>query len=401
MIEKFYSDFEAVFRGSKDLIKDRLRQYTPILESYLRNSEKPSFLDLGCGRGEFLEIAHNLGFDATGVEINSVFAEESQIRGLKVYNQDILEFIKSQPDKSYDVISLIHVAEHLDFEYLFDVFVNVHRLLKPCGIFIMETPFFKSPLVSSYTFWIDPSHRTPINPELFSFLGKWVGFYKVEYFGINSDMSSKFESLTDLYSYKVAPDLAMFFIKECSNTDIVNSIENTIQTLKDKYMSTQLENLLNSYTRSQFEQINNIRAQIQHIHQNLDSFIQKYNSDYNHLSNLIYDTRTVLFLIWDSNLWKTYRKSVEAYRKIRRLLRIGNFSEIRFKIVGKLLKSYKLKKITKKLLGDRLFETIKRKVKGNDLIMVNGEKKLIDVGSLDKAIRQEIVKIKHQEGRDR
>lgn len=54
-----YFDFENYFRGSKDAIKENQKQYVPYFEG------KKNVLDLGCGRGEFLELLKEHDIDAT------------------------------------------------------------------------------------------------------------------------------------------------------------------------------------------------------------------------------------------------------------------------------------------------------------------------------------------------
>jgi hypothetical protein len=60
----FYRAFEEEFRGSRELIKSRLVFYLPFIEPLKQTQPCPKAVDLGCGRGEWLEILAENGFSA-------------------------------------------------------------------------------------------------------------------------------------------------------------------------------------------------------------------------------------------------------------------------------------------------------------------------------------------------
>ncbi|MGC9144443.1 class I SAM-dependent methyltransferase, partial [Hydrogenobaculum sp.] len=141
--DKFYKAFEEKFRGSEEEIRKRLEFYTPLLKVYAEAypSSKPKALDIGCGRGEMLSLYKDYGFEAFGIDINKEFVEYTKSKGFDVTYADALDFLKSQEDNTYDIISLIHVLEHLEFEYAFELYKEVLRVLKPGGSFLVEFPF--------------------------------------------------------------------------------------------------------------------------------------------------------------------------------------------------------------------------------------------------------------------
>jgi O-antigen chain-terminating methyltransferase len=154
----FYLEFENKFRGPRELILDRSKVYEPILKFVATLAEKPLVLDLGCGRGEFLELCNKFGIEVLGVDASEKNVELVKSLGFKAHKDDILNFLKKQESNSYNLVSLIHVVEHLEFCYVLELFKEVHRILKSGGIFIVETPYVKSPL-AAFNFWLDPTHN--------------------------------------------------------------------------------------------------------------------------------------------------------------------------------------------------------------------------------------------------
>jgi O-antigen chain-terminating methyltransferase len=189
-----YAAIEEHFRGSQELISIRQKSYLPFLK-FAKEQQLP-VLDLGCGRGEWLEILKNEDFNCEGVDTNPVFLNECTQKGLSTTNIDLLSFLSSQSSPRFGAITLFQVAEHLPFNVLVDVFRAARKCLVPGGVFIVETPNSKNLRVGAGTFWIDPTHERPLYPELLEFLSQLVGFEKHE---------TKYSaSNVDLYDYSDA-----------------------------------------------------------------------------------------------------------------------------------------------------------------------------------------------------
>jgi O-antigen chain-terminating methyltransferase len=189
-----YAAIEERFRGSRELISTRQKAYLPFLD-FAKQQQLP-VLDLGCGRGEWLEILNNEDFKCEGVDTNAVFLNECTQKGLSTTNIDLLSFLSSQSSPRFGAITLFQVAEHLPFDVLVEVFRAARKCLVPGGVFIVETPNSKNLKVGAGTFWIDPTHERPLYPELLEFLSQLVGFEKYE---------SKYSaSNLDLYDYSDA-----------------------------------------------------------------------------------------------------------------------------------------------------------------------------------------------------
>ncbi|WMC09219.1 class I SAM-dependent methyltransferase [Oceanimonas pelagia] len=172
----FYRAFEDKFRGSRESIKERVAVYVPFVQPVAERYPHLSALDLGCGRGEWLEVLQQAGITAEGVDQNSGMLQACKELGLSVQQGDLVTFLQQLPDQSRVCISLIHVVEHLPFDTLRMVVKEAKRVLVPEGILIMETPNPENILVGSCNFYMDPTHRNPLPPPLLAFVTEYYGF---------------------------------------------------------------------------------------------------------------------------------------------------------------------------------------------------------------------------------
>ena len=179
-LDSIYVAFEDVFRGSRDDIKGRLVRYVDILRNAGAGHLGKPILDVGCGRGEWLELLKENNVPAYGVDLNSVMVERAAALGLDARRADALEHMKGLADCAVSAVTAFHVAEHLPFAVLIDFFDEVLRVLVPGGIAIFETPNPETMRVGATTFYNDPMHRNPIPPQVFQFMVSHRGFQDVE-----------------------------------------------------------------------------------------------------------------------------------------------------------------------------------------------------------------------------
>lgn len=172
----FYRAFEDRYRGSRELIKSRLEQYSPFLELLTSNFDKYSALDIGCGRGEWLELLTEKGFTPQGVDLDSGMLEACVERGLNVKELDGIAYLANLESNSLHLISAFHVVEHISFEQLQNLVKQAFRVLVPGGLLILETPNPENIVVASANFYLDPTHIKPIPPSLLSFVTEFAGF---------------------------------------------------------------------------------------------------------------------------------------------------------------------------------------------------------------------------------
>lgn len=175
-----YVDFEDLFRGTREEIKHRQAVYLPyIAKAPCRKGQYP-VLDVGCGRGEFLEILGENGYAAKGVDINPVMVERCRELGLDAEVADGIEFLRNAKAAHYAAVTAFHVVEHLPHESLLALLDEALRVLRPGGLLILETPNPQNLVVGSCNFYTDPTHRNPIPPPLLKFVVEARGFVNPE-----------------------------------------------------------------------------------------------------------------------------------------------------------------------------------------------------------------------------
>lgn len=111
------------------------RNLQPFEDLIAENSETRRLLDVGCHIGVMVELAQERGWEAWGVEPSKWAAEQAQKRGLHVINSILAE--ANLQDNYFDVVTMWDVIEHLPDPAA--ELVNVHRVLKPGGIFAIHT----------------------------------------------------------------------------------------------------------------------------------------------------------------------------------------------------------------------------------------------------------------------
>ncbi|RFP26184.1 class I SAM-dependent methyltransferase [Duganella sp. BJB488] len=172
----FYRAFEDRYRGSRELIKQRLRAYEPFFAPLRTLQDPPAALDLGCGRGEWLELLGEQGFRAHGVDLDDGMLAACRERGLDVELGDAVACLRALPDNSLAVVSAFHLVEHIPFELLQTLVAEARRVLLPGGLLIMETPNPENLVVGASSFYLDPTHLRPIPPQLLAFVTEFGGF---------------------------------------------------------------------------------------------------------------------------------------------------------------------------------------------------------------------------------
>lgn len=178
--DRFYTLFEDSFRGTYDDIKGRVAIYIPYVISAGAGTPVAPVLDIGCGRGEWLQLLKDRGLAGRGIDFNNSSVARCHELGLDVTMADALEYLRAQKAESIGAVTAFHVAEHLPFPQILRLFDEVRRVLKPEGMFIMETPNPENLIVGACTFWNDPTHQQPLPPEPMRFVMENRGFTRVE-----------------------------------------------------------------------------------------------------------------------------------------------------------------------------------------------------------------------------
>jgi O-antigen chain-terminating methyltransferase len=195
-LDSFYLSFENRFRGSRAEIKKRVQFYLPFLASAHAGEKGRPILDLGCGRGEWLELLKENKLDARGVDLNSAMIAQCKERHLEVIHRDAIDYMRSLRANSQGGVTGFHIIEHLPFETLMDFFREARRILKPGGVAIFESPNCKNLVVGAANFNIDPTHRNPVFPETAEFMLQSHGFERVRIEYLSPVADVKFDART-------------------------------------------------------------------------------------------------------------------------------------------------------------------------------------------------------------
>lgn len=189
----FYRELEDRYRGSREEILHRLRDYVGHV-AFLKDvdEKKRRIIDLGCGRGEWLEILREEGLEGVGIDINEAQVEAARALDLKIEIDDAISYLSKQKDRSVDFISAFHFIEHLEFPVLARLLKEVLRVLKPGGRLLLEAPNPETLIVGAYRFWFDPTHVRPYPSELISLLLDSLGFKDLDVLRLHPDDSLKF-----------------------------------------------------------------------------------------------------------------------------------------------------------------------------------------------------------------
>jgi O-antigen chain-terminating methyltransferase len=169
-LDPLFVEHARSFRGDRADIKDRLNVYAPYAKDAFAAAEFAPALDLGCGRGEWLELLRDLGVTATGIDWNRDLVRGNRERGLDAVEGDIMQTLRSVPDESRSIITAFHVLEHVTFPDLLEIIDHTVRILRHGGIALFETPNPGNLFVSANNFYLDPTHRHPLPSEFLTFV---------------------------------------------------------------------------------------------------------------------------------------------------------------------------------------------------------------------------------------
>src|SRR5207253_7731480 len=142
-----YADFEEVFRGPEERIRELLEPYVELLWGH------EPILDVGCGRGELLQLLAEAGVEARGIDIDPGMVERTRAKGLSVEQADAVSYLGGQPKGALGAVIAVQVIEHLSYKDLQRLLELSRRALASGGLFVAETinphslPAFK-------TFWV-------------------------------------------------------------------------------------------------------------------------------------------------------------------------------------------------------------------------------------------------------
>jgi 2-polyprenyl-3-methyl-5-hydroxy-6-metoxy-1,4-benzoquinol methylase len=168
-----YLGFEDRFRGTTSDIRERLASYVPLFAAH------SNVLDIGCGRGELLELLRAHGVSARGIDVNQAMVDECRSRGLDVERADAVPFLASQPDGSLGGLIAIQVVEHFEPAYLWRVLELAYHKLRPAAPLVLETINAACWMAFFECYIRDLTHARPLHPDTLRYLVQASGFTSV------------------------------------------------------------------------------------------------------------------------------------------------------------------------------------------------------------------------------
>lgn len=166
--------FAERFRGSEEDIHARQQMYASRFRGHA------PVLDVGCGRGEMLQIFRESGIVARGIDSNDDCIALCQANGLDAEKADLFTYLSSLPEASLGGVICCQVVEHLPRALLPEMIRLVHAKLRAGGLLAIETPNPECLAIFATHFYIDPTHQHPIPPALASFYLEEAGFGRIE-----------------------------------------------------------------------------------------------------------------------------------------------------------------------------------------------------------------------------
>ncbi len=169
-----YGRFAERFRGSEDYVKSGQRFYLP----YFANCKE--VLDIGCGRGEFLDLMREAGVAARGIDLSAESVNLCRQKGLNAEVADLFTYLDALPGASLDGIFSAQVVEHLPASRLPEMIRLAAQKLTRGGVLAIETPNPQCLAIFATHFYLDPTHVRPIPQALLSFYMEENGMGHIE-----------------------------------------------------------------------------------------------------------------------------------------------------------------------------------------------------------------------------
>lgn len=309
MNDDFYVAFEEKFRGSEELIKERQKKYLKFINPLKILKDEVKALDIGCGRGEWISLLNENGFNARGIDINESMVRLASQKGLNAAVNDALGELKSLDENSLDIITAFQVVEHIKFDDVLELIKEAKRVLAPCGILILETPNPENIIVGTQWFYLDATHKNPIPCELLSFATHYYGLERNFIFKTNEKSPSEYErdmGIFDVFE-GVSPDYSVIAQKNGDQSELFD----------EAFAVTPGVNLA-QISASYNNKFDKLKQQIDGV---LNAYIKRYEAAQNELNDML-----------NSKSWritKPLRVSMKIAKKIvGRLKRYARKSKI-------------------------------------------------------------------------
>ncbi len=292
----FYRAFEDKFRGSRELTRERLLVYLPFILPLKEIYPDVEALDVGCGRGEWIELLKENSIPEKGIDLDEGMLKACHILNLNVVKANGIEYLKKQKDESKIVISAFHVVEHIPFEELHQLVLESLRILKPGGLLIMETPSPENIKVATENFYLDPSHIKPIPSKLLDFLPEFYGYARTKVLRLQESKELLVRENVNLIQVieGVSPDYAVIAQKSASKV-ILKQFDKIFEQdfgLSLSTLANRFENRLNIIENKATEAEIRANDALHHYHSIINSSSWKIAKPFRIIMNAVRWTTT-------------------------------------------------------------------------------------------------------------
>ena len=294
----FYRALEDQFRESREIIKKRLQVYQPFISVVKSLYPQGPALDLGCGRGEWLEVLKDNGITAYGVDLDDGMLEACRKLGLEVETVNAIDYLQKLPNDSQAIVSGFHLAEHLKSDDLHTLIKEALRVLKPAGLLILETPNAENITVATTNFYLDPTHDHPIPSKLLRFLTEFHGFARGKVLGLQESPEVKLKQFPSLYQIfnDASPDYAVIAQKTGNAAELAQ-----FDDLFNQVFGLSLHELANRYD-SRIDTLDQRQTASEINIQRFNTNLQEFNKTLQEFNKTVQDFEQKLLVVEDKTL---------------------------------------------------------------------------------------------------
>jgi len=326
MNNSFYRDFEDLHRGSRNEIIRRLQVYLPFVIPVAQTNPSAECLDLGCGRGEWLQLMAEYGINAKGVDIDEAMLNAAKSQGLNVTLKDALDALKNQADNSITFVTAFHLVEHLLFSQVQELVQQAHRVLVPGGVLILETPNPDNLVVASCNFYLDPSHIKPIPSLLLSFTANYAGFARTKLIGLQESSSLRFKANLQLEDVLAgaSPDYAVLSQKVGTRNDTTR-----LDAPFERSYGVSTSELAQLYSHQQTQALSEVRLEINSVRLQLHNQVISMQAQLQTAQTMVQLHESQIQHIYTSAVWRLFKPIQWCLGQYRRIQQEGLPARIR------------------------------------------------------------------------
>ncbi|HTA45875.1 MAG TPA: class I SAM-dependent methyltransferase [Bryobacteraceae bacterium] len=169
-----YTRFAFRFRGPEEQVSRTEDFYRPFF------ADRTNVLDIGCGRGEFLELMREMGIPAKGIDLGTESVAQCLDKGLQAEVADLFTFVGPSTEGEFDGIFASQIVEHIEPGRLPEMIRLCARSLRRGGVLAMETPNPDCLAIFATYFYLDPTHTRPVPRQLLEFYMEEAGIGFIE-----------------------------------------------------------------------------------------------------------------------------------------------------------------------------------------------------------------------------